>query len=338
MNKNKILVPLMGCLALSVSSCVSDDETEVYVTVKPGTGLDFPTSLNPEDNYYSFLDEFIQTDMAPITGDYAKWKQKGGYVDLGLSVKWASFNLNPKATIADQEVKSFEDIYKEVLHDMSLNPDKYGNSGLYTPAGQSKTYPYVISYEEFVKNYKHNRPESINKDYDYSKYQEYCENMKKAYEKAVTEYNNYLLTTKYAELFNRGSYHWGDIDSYAVQSDYKDLPMDIAGTKYDLAAVNLGDGWRMPTKVEFQELLDKCEWDYKSEINGYIVTGPSGKKIFISVGKQSDTTDYPYIFLTSERTGNWNKGVNVYAVNITNKQIVTRSSGRRATIRPVYTK
>lgn len=330
MSKNKILVPLIGCLALGVSSCASDEEAEVYLTVMPGTG-DYPTSLAPKDNYYSFLDEFIQTDKAPITGEYAKWKQQGGYVDLGLSVKWASFNLNPKATADGNSIKSFDDIYKEVCRSMGLITNKYGDLPIGTSSGADKYY--IMGYEEFLKRYNYTGRK--NSGYEY---EEYCENMKKAYEKAVVEYNNYLLQTKYAELFNRGSYHWGDIDSYAVQGDYKDLPMDIAGTKYDLAAVNLGDGWRMPTKAEFQELLDKCEWDYKSEINGYIVTGPSGKRIFISVGKQSDTTDYPYIFLTSERTGNWGNGVGVYAVNITDKQIVNHSSGRRATIRPVYTK
>ena len=192
MNKNKILAPIIGCFILAMSSCVSDDEAEVYVTVKPGTGLDYPTTLAPEDNYVSFLDEFIQTDMAPITGYYAEWKQKGGYVDLGLSVKWASFNLNQKETIDDKYVKTFEDIYEEVMHDMMLNPDKYSNSGLNTPNDSNKTYPYVMSYEDFCKNYNYNRPESVNKDYDYRKYKEFCENMKKAYEKAVVIYNGYL--------------------------------------------------------------------------------------------------------------------------------------------------
>lgn len=341
MNKNKILAPIIGCLILALSSCVSDDEAEVYLTVKPGTELDFPTSLAPEDNYVSFLDEFIQTDMAPITGHYSRWKKKGGYVDLGLSVKWASFNLNPKETIDDKDVKSFKDIYKEVMHDMSLNPDKYGNSGLNIPNAPNQTYPYVMSYEEFCKNYNYSKPESVNKDYDYRKYKEFCKNMKKAYEKAVVIYNSYLCETKYVELFNRGYYNWGGIDLYAVPSDYKDLPMNVAGTEYDWATVTLGQDWRMPTKAEFQELLNNCKWEFCS-VNGvdaYIVTGPSGNRIFISIGKKYDTTDYPYIFLTSERTNDWYKGVYVYALDIDHMKIInTHNSGRKATIRPVYTK
>lgn len=59
--------------------------------------------------------------------------------------------------------------------------------------------------------------------------------------------------------------------------------MNIAGTKYDEVTTRLGDGWRMPTKAELQELIDKCKWTlYEKEgIKGYIVTGPSGKSILL---------------------------------------------------------
>lgn len=36
---------------------------------------------------------------------------------------------------------------------------------------------------------------------------------------------------------------------------------DISGTKYDAARVNWGEGWRMPTMNEMDELLCKCKWD-----------------------------------------------------------------------------
>lgn len=65
--------------------------------------------------------------------------------------------------------------------------------------------------------------------------------------------------------------------------DYIYIGDDISGTKYDAAHVIMGNGWRMPTKAEIEELVNKCDWRYieYNNINGFIVTGPSGKSIFL---------------------------------------------------------
>ncbi len=85
---------------------------------------------------------------------------------------------------------------------------------------------------------------------------------------------------------------------------------DISGTIYDVATVNLGREWRMPTKAEMQELLDNAVFE-AATVNGrqgWNVTGTSGNSIFIpSTGTSSSgapvtgvwtsTTDYsPYSF------------------------------------------
>lgn len=51
----------------------------------------------------------------------------------------------------------------------------------------------------------------------------------------------------------------------------------------DVAHVKWGAGWRMPTKDEVQELIDNCTWEWTSVkgVNGYMVTGPNGKSIFL---------------------------------------------------------
>lgn len=57
----------------------------------------------------------------------------------------------------------------------------------------------------------------------------------------------------------------------------------VSGTDSDIAVVKMGDGWRMPTGPEMQELLNECKWE-KETINGrngFKVTGPSGKSIFL---------------------------------------------------------
>jgi len=51
----------------------------------------------------------------------------------------------------------------------------------------------------------------------------------------------------------------------------------------DVAHVHWGEGWRLPTKKEFKELIQKCEWEWtsKNSRNGYKVTGPNGNSIFL---------------------------------------------------------
>lgn len=52
---------------------------------------------------------------------------------------------------------------------------------------------------------------------------------------------------------------------------------------YDAATANWGDGWRMPTLDEIEELIDRCTWEWTSVngVNGRLVTGPNGNSIFL---------------------------------------------------------
>ena len=49
----------------------------------------------------------------------------------------------------------------------------------------------------------------------------------------------------------------------------------------DAATANWGEGWRMPTMEELQELFDKCNWMMKT--NGFEVKGPNGKSILLPI-------------------------------------------------------
>ena len=51
----------------------------------------------------------------------------------------------------------------------------------------------------------------------------------------------------------------------------------------DAAYVNMGTEWRMPTSDELKELHNNCTWIWttQSGTNGYRVTGPNGKSIFL---------------------------------------------------------
>lgn len=89
-----------------------------------------------------------------------------------------------------------------------------------------------------------------------------------------------------------GYYNWGDNTGTNVEGEieFYSVPKQansISGTSLDLAHVKWGNGWRMPTQEEFQELIDKCRWtliNKRGSVQGYLVTGPSGKCIFLPFG------------------------------------------------------
>ena len=76
---------------------------------------------------------------------------------------------------------------------------------------------------------------------------------------------------------------------------YKDIGRNISGTKYDAAAVKWGNGWRMPTLEEINELAELCNWtdDSLGDVDGNFVTGPNGNSIFIpNTGYWQGTSKY----------------------------------------------
>lgn len=54
-----------------------------------------------------------------------------------------------------------------------------------------------------------------------------------------------------------------------------------------------GRGWRMPTKKEMQELVDKCTWTWSNEYYGYRVTGKNGHSIFLRASGRLSLEEIP---------------------------------------------
>ena len=84
---------------------------------------------------------------------------------------------------------------------------------------------------------------------------------------------------------------WGDPTGKETSTDEskyptKEPPMSISGdTRYDMATVNWGIPWRLPTKSEFDELIKECRWEgiiYKG-IKGNKIIGPNGNAVFFPV-------------------------------------------------------
>ena len=122
-------------------------------------------------------------------------------VDLGLSVKWASFNLG------------------------ATKPEEFG---------------YLFSWGE---------TEPKESDFYISNYKFYVDG-------------------KYTKYGSNASV--GVVDNL-TQLDPED----------DAATVNLGNGWRMPTQAECNELKE-CDWSEAEQngVQGYLLTAPNGNTVF----------------------------------------------------------
>ena len=89
-----------------------------------------------------------------------------------------------------------------------------------------------------------------------------------------------FYTEKYYDMldcFERMSENVGFVPAYIVPLE------NICGTEWDAAAVNWGDGWRLPTDEEMCDLMDNCRWtpQFFRRQYGMRVTGTSGNNVFI---------------------------------------------------------
>lgn len=85
----------------------------------------------------------------------------------------------------------------------------------------------------------------------------------------------------YGDLFAYGESRSKSIfgnNNYYSSSSYGRLSLSN-----DAASVNWGGGWRMPTKIEFEELINNCTWKWITQNGkkGYKVIGPNGNSIFL---------------------------------------------------------
>ena len=90
-----------------------------------------------------------------------------------------------------------------------------------------------------------------------------------------SDYGNYYA---WGETRTKSEYTEDNSSTYGINIG------DISGdSRYDAARANWGGTWRLPTKAEMQELIDKCTWTWTSQggHNGYRVTGPNGSSIFL---------------------------------------------------------
>lgn len=77
--------------------------------------------------------------------------------------------------------------------------------------------------------------------------------------------------------------HGDLLKRFPQRESHTSPPSSIINTPNDIAKQNWGNGWRMPTKQEVQELIDKCEFVFTKLNNRKVVKiiGPNGNCIFL---------------------------------------------------------
>lgn len=327
MNKKIAFAFLAFVGILALSSCHNDD-MEVFVgedfrnkeIIEAIKALPEPkTEISDEDINIDFkylmpdgYSEYIPSNVGGRSGYY-------GYVDLGLSVKWGTNNFNNPLNYNDGSV-SPDELYKKEQE--KVTPVERPGVKEY-----NQQYPAIMSYDEYLD---YMDMDKLTKEYH--DYESYLTQMDNAYNSAVGTYNyNARHFTEHIYEFGT-KYAWGALSDWtqSARSD-ENSPQNIAGnSEYDAATKFIGDGWCIPTRAQWQELVEKCQWEDKDRY--YIITGPSGKKIILP--------NWNYSYNTSERaTEKTEEEYDIFLFNAGKKDIKQEDHHyEKAFIRPVYTK
>ena len=109
------------------------------------------------------------------------------------------------------------------------------------------------------------------------------------------EYVDLGLSVKWATNNMYGHYRFGEKNPRPTRVGNTD---SYRGSTYslsnDVARANWGGNWRLPTKSEFEELINKCKWTATTQggVRGLKVTGPTGNSIFLpAAGYRHESTN-----------------------------------------------
>ncbi|MDO4211921.1 MAG: hypothetical protein Q4D23_09460, partial [Bacteroidales bacterium] len=114
----------------------------------------------------------------------------------------------------------------------------------------------------------------------------------------------------------------------------------------DAATVNWGEGWRLPSSAQFDELREICTWTWTAMNgrNGYKIVGPNGNSIFLPAagarnesGTTTDLNEYGFYRTRTLDTvySNGDRAANlIICEDKPYKSESTRDAGQ--TVRPIY--
>ena len=98
------------------------------------------------------------------------------------------------------------------------------------------------------------------------------------------EYGNYFA---WGDIETKSDFYENNCITYGKDSgqliSYGFVDRNILKPRYDAAAMNWENNWRLPTQIEMQELVDNCTWTWITQngVYGCLVTGTNGNSIFL---------------------------------------------------------
>ena len=189
MNKKYLFASMILGGAMTFTSCSSDDNeifvgdnffTDRQAIIDEINALTYPQGFTDSDDKhpeYKNMDSEVYTDKKKTEGRGTEGYY--GYVDLGLSVKWASSNLGSVSPV--NEHKTLEQTLQELEDELGIQPmekPSFTNN-------ENSTYPTTMTYEEYLKSM------DIRELYSaYNRYNNYCIAKKSAHDNAIVRYNN----------------------------------------------------------------------------------------------------------------------------------------------------
>lgn len=98
--------------------------------------------------------------------------------------------------------------------------------------------------------------------------------------------------------FNEGTYKWftgNQVKKYCLDTYYNSTPDNkyLLEPEDDAATVQWGREWCMPTKEQFEELLDHCTWTWTKVqgVKGFELKGENGNTLFLPGAGEATSTD-----------------------------------------------
>lgn len=187
----------------------------------------------------------------------------------------------------------------------------------YYAGGRHENAANFAKAEEYLNRALQISPEEVDKKLvDFIEYKLECEKLK---EKSAELFDQAVISeSKEVDLglsviwsgYNVGassSTQYGDLFAFGDPTGKKTIKdieiLEPMSGSNDIAHVMWGGSWRLPTKAECEELIDKCAFqgiNYKG-VNGMEIVGPNGNAIFLPAAGRA----YNYGRSLAQETGNY---------------------------------
>ena len=189
MNKKYLFASMIFGGAMIFTSCSSDDNeifvgdnffTDRQAIIDEINALTYPQGFTESDDKhpeYKNMDPEVYTDKKTTEGRGIEGYY--GYVDLGLSVKWASSNLGSVSPVTEH--KTLEQTLQELEDELGIKPMEKPS----LTNNKNNTYPTTMSYEEYLRSMDIKALYSA-----YNRYNNYCMTKTSAHDNAIVRYNN----------------------------------------------------------------------------------------------------------------------------------------------------